>query len=155
MKKVATLSLAIVVLVSLSAFVNMNKKDRETAITSTLVAVEEYPVLNFDKKTHNFGTINEGDVVETTFEFTNTGNAPLVIVSMKGSCGCTVANDWPREPIGIGEKGNFTVQFNSKGKPNQQSKTVVIVANTEAGREAVKIVANVNPKKQLPVAITN
>jgi hypothetical protein len=155
MKKVATLSLAIVVLVSLSAFVNMNKKDRETAITSTLVAVEEYPVFNFDKKTHDFGTINEGDVVETTFEFTNTGNAPLVIVSMKGSCGCTVANDWPREPIGIGEKGNFTVQFNSKGKPNQQSKTVVIVANTEAGREAVKIVANVNPKKQLPVAITN
>lgn len=31
------------------------------------------PVLTFDKKEHDFGVINEGDVVETAFSFTNTG----------------------------------------------------------------------------------
>ena len=109
------------------------------------VAKKAFAKMSFNKAIHDFGDINEGDMVSTEFEFTNTGDKPLVIVSMKGSCGCTVANDWPREPIQVGAKGTFTVKFNSKGKPNQQHKTVTIVANTEKGREQVKIRANVIP----------
>lgn len=112
---------------------------------ATAAVDRKLPVMTFDKKMHDFGTIKEGDVVSTTFEFTNSGKAPLVIVSMKGSCGCTVANDWPKEPIPVGGKGTFTVKFNSKGKPNMQQKNITIVANTEKGREVVKIKANVKP----------
>ncbi|WP_108866968.1 DUF1573 domain-containing protein [Aquimarina aquimarini] len=112
----------------------------------------DFPVMSFAKTEHDFGTINEGDVVEHKFEFTNTGKAPLVIVSAKGSCGCTVPQ-WPKDPVAPGAKGEMLVKFNSSGKPNQQTKQVTITANTEAGKEIIKIKATVTPKAK-PVSGT-
>ncbi|WP_378185188.1 DUF1573 domain-containing protein [Aquimarina sp. W85] len=112
----------------------------------------EFPVMTFAETEHDFGTINEGDVVEHTFSFTNTGKAPLVIVNAKGSCGCTVPS-YPTEPIAPGATGEMLVKFNSSGKPNQQNKTVTITANTETGKEVIKIKALVTPKAQ-PVSGT-
>ncbi|MGX1023771.1 DUF1573 domain-containing protein [Psychroflexus sp. MBR-150] len=103
-----------------------------------------YPTLDFDKKTHDFGTIDEGDVVEHTFTFTNNGKAPLVITNARGSCGCTVPS-YTKEPIAPGESGEMLVKFNSRGKRNQQNKSVTITANTEKGKETLQIKAFVNP----------
>jgi len=103
-----------------------------------------YPTLEFDKKTHDFGTIDEGDVVEHTFTFTNNGKAPLVITNARGSCGCTVPS-WTKEPVAPGETGEMLVKFNSRGKRNQQNKTVTITANTESGKETLQIKTFVNP----------
>jgi hypothetical protein len=103
------------------------------------------PVITFNKKVHDFGDINEGDVVETTFKFKNTGKTDLIITNIKGSCGCTVPSNWKKEPIKPGEESEFTVKFNSRNKPNKQNKTVTITANTATGRETVKISANVKP----------
>lgn len=108
-------------------------------------AADKYPVMTFDKTMHDFGEITAGEVVSTVFNFTNTGEEELVIVSAKGSCGCTVPNDWPKEPIPPGGTGKFTVQYNSKGKSNLEQKTVTITANTQNGRETVKIKAFVKP----------
>lgn len=105
----------------------------------------DFPVMTFAQTEHDFGTINEGDVVEHKFTFTNTGKKPLVIVSAKGSCGCTVP-EWPKEPIAPGEGGEMLVKFNSNGKPNLQNKQVTITANTESGKEIIKIKAMVTPK---------
>lgn len=101
------------------------------------------PVFAFSEELHDFGTINEGDVVEHVFEFTNTGDAPLIISSAAGSCGCTVP-EWPKEPIGVGEKGEIKVKFNSRKKPGIQNKTVTITANTYPKQKRIKIKANVN-----------
>ncbi|MDY8136418.1 DUF1573 domain-containing protein [Aquimarina sp. 2201CG5-10] len=106
---------------------------------------KDLPVMTFTETNHDFGTINEGDVVEHTFTFTNTGKAPLVIISAKGSCGCTVPK-WPKDPIAPGASGEFLVVFNSNGKPNLQNKQVTITANTESGREILKVKAMVAPK---------
>jgi len=103
------------------------------------------PLLTFEEKEYDFGTITEGEIVEHNFNFTNTGNAPLVIINAKGSCGCTVSK-WPKEPIAPGASGSFLVSFNSKGKPNLQNKQVTITANTEKGKEILKIRAQVTPK---------
>jgi hypothetical protein len=105
----------------------------------------KYPKMTFKKVEHDFGTINEGDNVETVFEFTNTGEADLIIADAKGSCGCTVPV-FPKEPIKPGETKKLTVTFNSQGKPNQQQKTVTIDCNTEKGKETLSIKANVTPK---------
>ena len=99
----------------------------------------EFPVITFEEKEHDFGEIAQGTPVEHTFKFTNTGKAPLVIVDAKSSCGCTVPQ-YPREPIAPGESGEMLVKFNGSGK-NQVSKTVTITANTEAGKETIKIKA--------------
>lgn len=103
------------------------------------------PKITFDKTEHDFGTINEGDIVETIFSFTNNGKSELIILSAKGSCGCTVP-EWPKEPILPGEKGEIKVKFNSDRKPNKQQKQVTLVTNTDAGREILIIKAQVTPK---------
>ncbi|UXP33808.1 DUF1573 domain-containing protein [Reichenbachiella agarivorans] len=102
------------------------------------------PVFTFTEEDYDFGKINEGDEVEHVFQFTNTGDAPLIISDAKGSCGCTVP-EWPKEPIGIGEKGQIKVKFNSSKKPGIQNKTVTITANTFPKQSRIKIKADVTP----------
>ena len=105
----------------------------------------DFPIMEFTEVEHDFGTINEGDVVEYEFSFTNTGNAPLVVTNAKGSCGCTVPT-WSKEPIAPGEEGKMLVKFNSSGKPGEQSKSVKVVTNTEKGDYQLKFKASVTPK---------
>ncbi|MBL6446166.1 DUF1573 domain-containing protein [Fulvivirga sp. 29W222] len=102
------------------------------------------PEFKFEEDFHDFGTINEGDVVKHTFKFTNTGEAPLIIQNAQGSCGCTVPT-WPKEPIPVGGTGEVVAEFNSKGKPNVQNKTVTITANTWPKQTRLRIKAEVTP----------
>lgn len=125
------------------------KVDQEKAAaaseTNTITAA-----MNFDKVSHDFGTIEEGETVQTTFNFTNTGKADLLIVDARGSCGCTVPKYPKNIPIKPGESGQILVSFDSSNKPNMQQKTVTISANTQSGRETLRIKAMVNadPVKQ-------
>jgi hypothetical protein len=105
----------------------------------------KYPVMKFGKALHDFGTIAEGDKVEYTFAFKNTGEADLIITDAKGSCGCTVP-EFPKDPIKPGASGNIKVSFNSAGKPGQQQKTVTITTNTQSRTETLNIKASVTPK---------
>jgi|TARA_B100001059_G_scaffold42668_1_gene34441 hypothetical protein len=103
----------------------------------------KYPVMSFDRKVHDFGTIDDGVPQETVFSYTNTGEAPLVISDIKSTCGCTVPQDWSRAPLLPGESSKFTVKFNGKGA-NKTTKTVTINANTQNGSESVRIIAFIN-----------
>ena len=101
------------------------------------------PTFEFTEETHDFGNIQEGEIVEHVFKFKNVGDAPLIISSATASCGCTVPV-WPKEPIAVGEEGEIQVRFNSKNKPGIQNKTVTITANTYPKINRLKIKANVN-----------
>lgn len=109
------------------------------------------PQITFTEQVHDFGTIHEGDVVETTFEFTNTGNAPLRIQRISASCGCTVPKDWKKEDIMPGEKSTFSVKFNSRNKPNTKNKRITILSNAP-GKNFANIKANVIPDPELEKA---
>ncbi len=144
----------IVLVFAISAFVLTScKEDATKKINAENVAeasardeaAGKFPVMSFDTTEFDFGTINEGETVETVFKFTNTGEAPLMIVSARGSCGCTVPEYPKNKAIAPGETGEMKVKFNSSGKPNLQNKTVTITANTESGRETLKIKAMVTP----------
>ncbi len=87
------------------------------------------PVISWEKKTHDFGNIFQGDKVEHTFHFTNVGNEPLIITNVQVSCGCTTPKGWPRDPIPPGGSGELTVSFNSAGKMGMQNKPVTLVTN--------------------------
>ena len=121
------------------------EKAAEASNTSTLTAA-----MTFDKVSHDFGTIQEGETVQTTFNFTNTGKVDLLIVDARGSCGCTVPKYPKNTPIKPGETGEILVSFDSNNKPNMQQKTVTISANTQSGRETLRIKAMVtaDPVKQ-------
>lgn len=106
------------------------------------------PVITFEKKTHDFGDIQEGDKVEETFRFTNTGTEPLIISNVQVTCGCTTPKGWPRDPIMPGGKGEITVGYNSTGRNGRQSKVVTVVSNAvnnDGGQ--ISFTANVVDKK--------
>jgi len=83
----------------------------------------------FAETEFDFGSVDQGEKVSHVYKFTNTGSEPLIISSAKGSCGCTVPK-WPKDPIAPGQSGEIQVEFDSKGKKNQQNKKVTITANT-------------------------
>ena len=69
--------------------------------------------IEFSEDKYNFGTIKEGAVVRHQFQFTNTGNNPLLIADAIASCGCTVPS-FPKTPVMPGATGEIVVEFNSK-----------------------------------------
>ena len=117
----------------------------ETSQVSSSKSTTDGPVMTFNKTTHDFGTINEGDKVTTEFSFTNTGSADLIIVDARGSCGCTVPKYPKNTAIKPGQSETITVSFDSSNKPGMQQKSVTLSANTSSGREMLRIKANVTP----------
>lgn len=100
------------------------------------------PKMTFDSASHDFGTIQQGDIVSWSFDFTNNGDGDLLISSAQTSCGCTVP-DYPKDPIHPGGKGSIKVKFNSEGKEGDQKKSITIFANTKPDRNRLTITANV------------
>ncbi|SRX55527.1 DUF1573 domain-containing protein [Aequorivita sp. CIP111184] len=104
----------------------------------------KFPTIAFEESQFDFGTIDQGTPVEHIFKFKNNGEAPLMIVNAKSSCGCTIP-EYTKEPVAPGESGELLVKFNGSGQ-NQVSKTVTLTTNTKAGTETLTIKAFVTPK---------
>lgn len=86
------------------------------------------PKMSIEKTSHDFGEIEEGVQATVTFTFKNTGNAPLVLNSVRASCGCTTPK-WTKEPVAPGEEGTITAIYNSKGRPGNFTKTITVSHN--------------------------
>jgi uncharacterized protein DUF1573 len=87
-----------------------------------------------DSTSKNFGTIQEGQKLEVTFRFKNTGDKPLVIEKVQPSCGCTIAEQ-STEPVAPGNEGQIKATFNSEGRTGVNHKTLFVYANTKVVRE--------------------
>ena len=108
------------------------KSDKKVEGSTVEAKVPQGPttMIKFDQEDYNFGKVTQGQIVEHSFEFTNTGKEPLIISECHASCGCTVP-EWPRDPIAPGEKSKITTKFNTAGKSGEQRKVVTVTANTE------------------------
>jgi hypothetical protein len=84
----------------------------------------------------NYGKINDGQVLEVSFRFKNTGDKPLVIENVQPECGCT-APEWSKEPVMPGQEGVINAKFNSSGKAGMASKNITITANTKGSKSHV------------------
>lgn len=146
MKKIRLFYLCTLLCVAIGCNESASKKvDQQKAAKSSTEAPVSTAAMTFNKTVHDFGTIKEGETVQTTFTFTNTGKSDLIIVDARGSCGCTVPNYPKNTPIAPGATGEILVSFDSSNKPNMQQKTVTISANTQSGRETLRIKAMVSP----------
>ncbi|HBH05393.1 MAG TPA: DUF1573 domain-containing protein [Flavobacteriales bacterium] len=102
----------------------------------------ELPIMEFEENTLDFGSIVQGEVVERTYKFKNSGKIDLIISSADASCGCTVP-DWPRTPIKPGESGEIKVVFKSEGKKGHQNKKIYLVANTMPSQNVINLTGEV------------
>ena len=110
-------------------------------ISFTSYAQEKIAKIEFDETTIDYGTIEKGADGVRVFEFTNTGNAPLIISNVKSTCGCTVPKK-PDGPIMPGEKGEIQVKYDTK-RVMPIRKTITVLSNAETPTVALKIKGNV------------
>lgn len=107
------------------------------------------PKIEFKDKdnTIDYGKVNkEDDNGVRSFEFTNTGDAPLIISNVQSTCGCTVPSK-PTEPIAPGKTGKIDVKYNMNPGPIRKTITVETNAvNAEEGRVVLKIKGEVIAK---------
>ena len=93
---------------------------------------------------------NSDDGVRS-FEFTNTGDAPLIITNAQSTCGCTVPS-YPKEPIMPGKSGKIQVKYNMGVGPIRKTITIESNAsNYEGGRIPLKIKGEVYVKEAVNV----
>jgi hypothetical protein len=79
------------------------------------VAAQAQETIKFDNLVHDFGNIPEqGGAVTYSFEFTNTGPAPLIIQDVAASCGCTTPG-WSKEPVAPGARGFVKATYEPSG----------------------------------------
>ena len=131
MKTLYTLLLSAIVLASCS---NTDDKKITTDLVNNPLTAEknadqvDMPKIELSQDFFDFGEMNQKESVNTEFILKNTGDAPLLIRSAKGSCGCTVP-EWPKEPVAVGDEAIIKVTFNSGNKRGKQNKTVTLVTN--------------------------
>jgi hypothetical protein len=83
-----------------------------------------------DSTYKDLGKVKEGQQVEVSFRFKNSGTKNLVIDDVTASCGCTVPEK-PQQPFAPGQEGMIKAKFDSKGKPvGEARKEVYVTANT-------------------------
>jgi hypothetical protein len=89
------------------------------------------------------GKVMLGEIVHASFNVKNTGDYPLILAEVKGSCTCTVA-EYPKDPIAPGESATIKANIKTeRASPGTLSKEVRIVANTDPSTTSVLIKANV------------
>jgi Protein of unknown function (DUF1573) len=91
--------------------------------------VRKVASIHFDKQKVDFGTIKEDAVFETSFEFTNTGNADLIIIDAEATCGCTLPTI-PKEPIKPGGKAKINVKYTALNKVGPQKPVITVITNS-------------------------
>ncbi len=98
-----------------------------------------------------FGNIQEGEMVQHTYTFTNTGKAPVSISKVTAQCGCTTP-EYTQDIVAPGKKGKVTATFNSAGRGgpmgilNEKSITVQL-DNSKTSQVVLKFKAYVFAKE--------
>ncbi len=105
--------------------------DRPTnEILRDTVLFQNPTTISFQDTFLELGEVNEGTKVDFKFIFTNTGKFPLLLHTVKPSCGCTVA-DFPKYPIPSGKTDTIKGSFNSEGRKGSHEKHIEVVSNSE------------------------
>jgi len=97
-------------------------------ISGAFAFSEGVPVLVFDKKTFNFGKIEQNTTVRHTFIFRNKGKSTLLIDRVMRGCGCTKINLSSKE-IPAGEEGKLEVELNTEHCEGKISKQIFVYSN--------------------------
>lgn len=124
----------------------------ETQAPAALADSASFTTIQWIDSVKEMGSIREGQKLEVSFRFLNTGQKPLIIASAQPSCGCTVPEK-PEKPIMPGQEGQIKAVFDSEGRSGTNHKTITVVANTKGSTNHVlEFNVNVLGKDKAPQA---
>merc|ERR1711977_541829 len=98
---------------------------------------QETAKIEFKSETIDYGEIERGSDGIRVFEFTNTGNVPLVISNVRSSCGCTIPKK-PEEPILPGKTGQIQVKYDTN-RVGPIRKAITVISNADTPTKVLKI----------------
>jgi len=104
-------------------------------------------VFDFKTETIDYGTVNKNTDGNRSFTFKNTGDSPIIITSVKGSCGCTVATK-PSKPILPNETAEIEVKYDTK-RVGPFSKTITVISNATKKSKVLRIKGRITDTSQL------
>ncbi|QBA63506.1 DUF1573 domain-containing protein [Muriicola soli] len=99
--------------------------------------------IQFKTETVDYGQIEKGSDGIRIFEFTNTGEAPLIISKVSSSCGCTIPKK-PEEPILPGATGEIQVKYDTN-RVGPIRKAITVISNADTPTKVLKIKGEVKP----------
>lgn len=106
-------------------------------ISLSVNAQEKIAKIEFKSDTIDYGTIEKGADGVRVFEFTNTGDAPLIISKVTSTCGCTIPKK-PEGPILPGATGKIEVKYDTN-RVSPIRKTITVISNADTPTVALKI----------------
>ena len=106
--------------------------------TTLWVGAQEKAEIQFKEETIDYGKINRGSDGLRVFEFTNTGDAPLVITNVRSSCGCTIPKK-PEDPILPGQQGKIEVEYDTNRAAGPFRKAITVSSNASNPTKILKI----------------
>ena len=96
-----------------------------------------YTKVHYLDAEQNLGVLTMGESTQVTFDFKNTGDKPLYIISAEPSCGCTVA-DYPKQPIAPDSLGKIVAVFDTKNQAiGVFSKVITVITNSKPADNAL------------------
>ncbi|MEM7375501.1 MAG: DUF1573 domain-containing protein [Bacteroidota bacterium] len=94
----------------------------------TVEELAKLPNIAFETLEYDAGKVLEGEKVVFGFKFTNTGEEPLELQSVKASCGCTATA--PKDDIiAGGATSEIVATFDSRNRKGPQTKTITVRSN--------------------------
>jgi hypothetical protein len=93
--------------------------------------------ITFKNDTIDYGTIAKGSDGLRVFEFTNTGDAPLIITDVKSSCGCTIPKK-PDGPVAPGASSTIEVKYDTN-RVGPIRRSITVTSNASEPMVALKI----------------
>ncbi|MDX1315674.1 MAG: DUF1573 domain-containing protein [Eudoraea sp.] len=106
-------------------------------LSLSVYAQEKTAKIEFKAETLDYGVIEKGSDGVRVFEFTNTGDAPLIISKVSSSCGCTIPKK-PEKPILPGETGEIQVKYDTK-RVGPIRKAITVISNASTPTKVLKI----------------
>ena len=111
------------------------------ALLTALPAAAQSPKMAIAETTFDAGDVAKGSVIEHDFVVKNTGDADLLILSVKPACGCTTPGFDKIVPAG-GE-GKITLKVDTARFKGQISKSASVTTN-DASQPNLRLVVNAN-----------
>ncbi len=103
----------------------------------TMTAQDAAAKIEFKTETVDYGEIEKGADGVRVFEFTNTGDAPLIISKVSSSCGCTIPKK-PEAPILPGKTGEISVKYDTN-RVGPIRKAITVISNADTPTKVLKI----------------